>query len=81
VGEPGSRKCTWLSITPGSTCRPWQSTTSAAATPTSADASDAAAGDRDVAHALAVVIDDGRALEDQIEGCGHASSSYSGMRP
>ena len=58
--RPGSRKCTWVSITPGRMCRPLQSITSAAeACAERADRGDAAVGDADVAHALAVLIDHG----------------------
>ena len=38
-----------------------------------ADRGDAAAGDGEVAHAFAVVIDDGGALEDQVVALGHSN--------
>ena len=38
-----------------------------------ADGGDAPARDAEIAHALAVVIDDGAALEDQIVGLGHSN--------
>ena len=38
-----------------------------------AERGDPAAGDADVARALAVVIDDGAALEDEVEGLGHSN--------
>ena len=38
-----------------------------------AERRDPAAGDADIARALAVVIDDGAALEDQVEALGHSN--------
>ena len=50
---PGSRKCTWLSITPGRTCSPVQSISSPAeAALKLADRGDPPVADADVAQAL-----------------------------
>ena len=38
-----------------------------------AEGGKAAGADAEIAHALAVVVDDGAALEDQVEGLGHLS--------
>src|SRR4029077_17386901 len=69
---PGSRECTWVSITPGRMCRPLQSIVSpGGARPRAldrlaggglseaADRRDPAIGDADVADTLAVLIDHG----------------------
>ena len=66
--RPGSRKCTCVSMTPGSTCRPRASTTSpASASVKVADGDDAAGADADVAEADAVLIDDGATLQHEVE--------------
>ena len=65
--SPGSRKCTWLSITPGSICRPRQSIVCAGACRAEiADRRDAAAAHADIAQAGAVVVDHRSALQDEV---------------
>ena len=80
--RPGSRKCTWLSITPGRTCRPRQSITSAGGR---ARQSPIAAirppRDAEIAHALAVLVDDRAALEDQVVAARHRCSTNSSLAP
>ena len=72
--RPGSRKCTCVSITPGRMCRPRQSTRLRGGGPGQfAECGDPPAGDAEIASALAVVIDDGAALQDQIEALGHSN--------
>ena len=64
---PGSRKCTCVSITPGSTCRPLASNTSPAlACRKIADGGDLAVAHADIARPLAGMADDGSAAHDQI---------------
>ncbi len=71
--RPGSRKCTWVSITPGRICSPRQSIVSP--TPCLAEIADrgnAAASDAEIAHGFAIVIDDRAALEDQVVALRHS---------
>ena len=71
--RPGSRKWTWVSITPGRRCSPRQSITSAAdARDKVADRLKTAAANAEIAHPLAVMVDDRAAFEDQIVGVSHA---------
>jgi hypothetical protein len=46
-----------------------------------ADRRDPAIGDGDVAHPLAILIDDGAAFEDQVVACRHHASTDSNRRP
>ena len=72
--RPGSRKCTWrvdharqdvqAAAVDGLAGRRLRQV---------AERGDPAAGDADIARALAVLIDDGAALEDQVEGLGHSN--------
>ena len=72
--RPGSRKCTWVSMTPGRTWRPRQSMVSPAlAASKVADRGDAAAAARRYRAACAVLIDDRAALEDQVVGRRHGA--------
>ena len=60
--------CTWLSITPGKTCRPRQSITSAADWQDRCSDRRSRSGRRQwpaIAHAFAVLVDDRAALQDQ----------------
>ena len=61
------------SITPGNTCSPRRRSTSPAeARGQTADGGDFAAGNADIALALAVVIDHGRAAQQEIECLSHS---------
>ena len=65
---PGSRKCTWVSMTPGRTWSPVQSRLrSALSLEKTADAGNAVADHGDVAHGRAIVIDDRSVPEEKIE--------------
>ena len=82
--RPGSRKCTCVSMTPGRMCSPLQSTTRPAeARERSPIVDDRAAGDADVPLAAPVLVHDGAALEDEVEGLGHEDllSSRAACRP
>ena len=73
--RPGSRKCTWVSITPGSTCRPGGVDHLARAvrrerSPIAAMRPSRMPISRD---AVAVVVDDGCALDDHVEAVSHAA--------
>ena len=69
--SPGSRKCTWVSITPGRICRPVASMVSPArACADRADLGDAAVPHANIGESFAGLIDDGSAFEDKIEGLG-----------
>ncbi len=73
--RPGSRKCTWLSITPGSRCRPRTVDHLAGRRARKvADGRETAAAYAEVAGALAVLVDDGAALEDQVVSFAHISA-------
>ena len=72
---PGSRKCTWVSITPGSTVRPAASNTSPARRLAEvADRRDLAAADADVGQAPPGVVHHLAAAHDQVEGLSHAAA-------
>ena len=72
--RPGSRKCTWVSMTPGRMCSPRQSISRAAeAWDRSPMAAMRAAAHADVALHAPVVIHDDAAFEDQVEGLGHGN--------
>ena len=72
--SPGSRKCTWLSTTPGRMCRPGQSIVAPALRLRQvADRGDAAGADADVAQAGAVMVDHRAALEDEVVGRSHVA--------
>jgi hypothetical protein len=62
--RPGSRKCTWLSMTPGRTCRPGNRSASPAdQRDRSPMAATMRAAETPTSRALAVLIDDDAALQ------------------
>ena len=70
--RPGSRKCTWLSMTPGQQVQTLAVDGLARRGPRQvADRRELAGADAEIARALAVVVDDGAALEDQVVGVCH----------